>query len=157
MRIFRSSLVALMVAATVVHTYAEDNAQIHMIYMGGEDCPPCVAWRKTELPKLEQMVAFKAIRFSYVRKTIKSTVPPRLFLPDEVKPYKEILDEAGNGIGGSAQVAILVDGRVYDYYFGSDRKAEDVERMLLAIQHRSTYPYRRCLKARTFRKCEIDA
>ena len=35
-------------------------------------------------------------------------MPPRLFLPDEVKPLKEILDVAGGGSPGSPQA---VEGR----------------------------------------------
>ena len=37
---------------------------IRIVYMGGDDCPPCVAWRKNEFPKLEKTDAFKAIKFS---------------------------------------------------------------------------------------------
>ena len=28
--------------------------EVHLIYFGGPDCPPCVAWRQDELPKLEK-------------------------------------------------------------------------------------------------------
>ena len=128
--------------------------KIHMIYMGGNDCPPCVYWRGNELPKLEQTEAFKSITFSYVIKTIKSSVPSSYFLPDEVKPYKEKLDAAGAGHGGSAQVAIIVNGEVYDYYFGT-RSAEDVEKMILAITKKEKYPFRRCVKMAGWGKCAV--
>ncbi len=36
-----------------------DAPRIHIIYMGGDDCPPCVAWRSNELPKLRQTKAFR--------------------------------------------------------------------------------------------------
>jgi hypothetical protein len=125
---------------------------IHMIYMGGNDCPPCVRWRAQELPRLQQTQAFKSIKFTHVQKSIGSTVPPSIFLPEDARPYKDQLDAASGGQGGSAQVAIVVDGKVYDYYFGT-RNAEDVERMILAIRNGTSYPFERCVKRERSRAC----
>lgn len=141
------SLVAMAaLAAPAAGQAAPAAPAVHIVYMGGNDCPPCVRWRQVELPKLERSPEFKRIRFSYVQKTIKSTVPPAFFLPDEVKPLKDRLDHAGSGLSGSPQVAVFVDGELYDYYFGS-RSAEQVEEMLQAIRTGGLYPFVRCLKA----------
>jgi hypothetical protein len=129
---------------------------IHMVVMGGNDCPPCVAWRGLELPKLQQTAAFKAIRFSYVAKAVKSPVPSSMFLPDEVKPYKARLDEASSGRTGSPQVAFIVNGEIYDYYFGT-RSAKEVEQMILAINEARKYPLQRCLKVDMSRHCAVPA
>ena len=118
---------------------------VHVVYMGGDDCPPCKAWRESELPKLEKTAAFKSIRFTYVLKSIRSAVPARFFLPLEVRPYKEQLDEASAGRTGSPHFALLVNGVVHDYYFGT-RSAASVEEMILAVQHGDPYPFTRCLK-----------
>lgn len=118
---------------------------IHMVYMGGNDCPPCVYWRATELPKLQGNAAFKSIRFSYVQKSVRSPVPSSIFLPDEVKPLKEKLDEANSGRSGSPQVAVVVNGEIYDYYRAS-RSAEQVEQMIVAIKEGGKYPFKRCVK-----------
>jgi hypothetical protein len=135
---------------------ARPSADIHMVVMGGNDCPPCVAWRGLELPKLRAMPAFQSIRFSYVVKVITSAVPSATFLPDEVKPYKTQLDDASSLRTGSPQVAILVDGRIYDYYFGT-RSAEEVVRMIHAIQEGGPYPFQRCLKRGGDRQCRKPA
>ena len=129
---------------------------IHMVVMGGNDCPPCVAWRGLEFPKLQQMPVFQSIQYSYVTKAVQSPVPAMVFLPDEVKPYKEQLDEAGSRRTGSPQVAIIVNGKIYDYYFGT-RTAQEIERMLLAIQGTGKYPFKRCLKVNLARHCEVPA
>ena len=126
--------------------------KVHMIYMGGNDCPPCVVWRGLELPKLQQTESFKTIKFSYVTKLIRSTVPASLFLPSEVKPFKDKLDIASGGRAGSPQFAILVDGVVYDYYFGT-RSAQDVDRMLIAIRDQTEYPFKRCTKRGAGNSC----
>jgi hypothetical protein len=128
---------------------------VHLIWMGGNDCPPCVAWRQTELPKLQASSEFGAIRFSYVVKTIKSPVPPSLLLPSEVKPYKDKLDFASSGRHGSPQAALMVSGEVYDYFHNA-RTAEDIERMLSAIRTGGPYPFQRCIKAsRQWGQCEV--
>ena len=132
-----------------------DTQKIHMIYMGGNDCPPCVVWRGIELPKLQETEAFKSIKFSYVIKTIKSPVPSSFFLSDEVKPLKEKLDAAGAGYGGSAQVAIFVNGEVFDYYFGT-RSAKEVEEMIIAIKTGGKYPFQRCIKMAGWGKCAVN-
>jgi hypothetical protein len=127
--------------------------KIHMVYMGGNDCPPCVAWRAFELPKLKTTDAFKSIQFSHVDKTIRSAAPPAFWLPEEVKPYKDKLDVAGNRRGGSAQTAILVNGEVYDYYWGT-RTAEQIEKMIVSIQSKTKYPFTPCARIKAGYTCE---
>lgn len=128
--------------------------KIQLVYMGGNDCPPCVEWRAKELPKLKESKVFQQVTYSYVRKTIASAVPPTMFLPDDVKPLKDKLDFAGGGRRGSAQVAIIVDGEVYDYYFGT-RSADDIEAMITAIREGTKYPFERCLKRDADRGCAL--
>lgn len=130
---------------------------IHLIWMGGNDCPPCVTWRALELPKLQQSAEFKSIRFSYVVKGIKSPVPSRVFLPPEVAPLKEMLDEASGGRAGSPKGALVVDGRIHDFFQGT-RSAEEIIEMIIAVRTGTPYPFKRCLKASTSsRKCELAA
>jgi hypothetical protein len=153
------TLAFLMASSVVPAQFA--NAQqaakapsVHIVYMGGNDCPPCVAWRRTELPKLEKSAEFASVKFSYVTKVIASSVPPGFFLPGDVKPYKDKLDDASSGRVGSPQVAILVNGEVFDYFLAS-RSAEEYERMLAAVRTGTTYPFDRCVKLpKTGRKCE---
>lgn len=148
-------LLAIALALVASSAVAADH-KIHMIYMGGNDCPPCRAWRATELPKLKEMEAFKRTQFTYVEKLIGSTVPPSIFMPSEAKPYKDMLDTASNGIVGSPQTAIIVDGKLFDYYYGT-RKAAEIEQMLRAIYDEKPYPFPRCLKRETASKCAKKA
>ena len=153
-----NKLIALFVSILllpVLSSFAQPISRvpkITMINMGGSDCRPCVNWRLFELPKLQATEAFKAITFIHVEKTIGSTVPPRFFLPNEVKPLMERLDIASGGIRGSPQIAILVNGEVYDYYFG-ERSAIDVERMIVSILNSSVYPFERCIRRKSQGQC----
>lgn len=119
--------------------------RVHLVYMGGPDCPPCRFWLGTDLPALKESPAFRAITFSKVDKVVKSPVPPAMFLPAEVRPLKAQLDAASAGLPGSAQVAVFVDGALFDYYHGT-RTAEQVLAMLQAIEQGSPYPFTRCLR-----------
>ena len=128
---------------------------VQLVWMGGEDCPPCVAWRKDELPKLKASDEFTKITFSYVVKSIRSAVPSSFFLPAEVKPFKDKLDVASSGRAGSPQAALIVNGEVFDY-FHKTRSAAEIEAMLLAVRTGTQYPFERCVKASTqWGKCEI--
>ena len=132
----------------------QKTPKIHLVWMGGNDCPPCVAWRREELPKLEESSEFKSVQFSYVTKVIKSPVPPRIFLPSEVKPLMEKLDFASNGMAGSPQAALFVNGEIYDYFTGT-RSAETILKMITAIKDDKPYPFSRCIKiSRSWGKCE---
>ena len=128
---------------------------IDIVHMGGNDCPPCVEWRRTELPKLEAAPEFKAIRFTHVIKTIKSPVPPALFFPGEIKHLQPALKEASNGINGSPQQAILVDGKVVDYWFGGGKgDAAQLTKMVRAIQEGKPFPRATCQQLKSSSVCQ---
>ncbi len=126
---------ALYLAITVLPAHAREPVspeRIQFIHMGGDDCPPCKAWRLSELPKLKESPVFSKITFSYVRKTIQSPVPASFFLPEEVKPLKEKLDYASGGQSGSPHQVIIVDGEVFDYWFGA-KDANQIEQALVSL------------------------
>jgi hypothetical protein len=128
---------------------------IDIVHMGGNDCPPCVEWRRTELPKLQAAPEFKTIRFTHVTKSVRSAVPPALFFPSEVKHLQPVLKEASNGISGSPQQAILVNGKVVDYWFGAGKgEADKLVAMVRAIQAGKTLPRPTCQKLKTSSSCQ---
>jgi hypothetical protein len=152
----RAAVVASMLFATL-SAWSQSEPRIHLIWMGGNDCPPCMAWRALELPKLRETDAFQRIRFSYVIKPVGGAVPASFFLDAEVRPYKEILDQANSGRGGSPQGALLVNGVLHDYFLGV-RSAQEIESMILAVESGEKYPFRRCLKvnsSRSVRQCDL--
>ncbi len=126
--------------------------RIHFVHMGGNDCPPCVAWRMQEYPKLQKLPAFQAIRYSHVTKTIRSPVPGEAFLPSELKPLKARLDLASGGRSGSPHQLILVDDMVYDYWFGP-KDAGEIEARIAAIVAGTKYPGARCARRTMSRSC----
>lgn len=154
-RVVSLVLTSALFASQAAHAQtAQLPPEVHIVYMGGNDCPPCVDWRRFELPKLEKSPEFAPIRFSFVIKAVASPIPPTFFLPREVRPYKEKLDYASSGRRGSPQTAILVNGEIFDYFQGT-RTAEEFERMLAAIRTGGAYPFERCVKASAeWLKCE---
>jgi hypothetical protein len=157
-RVIKECFLAAAVVAIAPSTLAQVSAEpraVHIVWMGANDCPPCVAWRLDGLPKLQKSPEFNSVTFSHVTKLIKSPVPSSIFLPDEVKAHKAKLDYASSGRHGSPQAAILVNGEVFDYFHGT-RSAEDFERMLVAIRTSAKYPFERCVKAsKEWRKCDV--
>ncbi len=135
---------------------ADVRPKITIVNMGGNDCPPCLAWRRFDLPKLQAEPEFQGVQFIHVEKSIMSAVPPRFFLPEEAKPYKPVLDAASGGMRGSPQVAVVVNDQIYDYFYGA-RAAEDYVRMIQSIRTGSTYPFPRCLKRRDAQHCTVPA
>lgn len=118
---------------------------IELVWMGGDDCPPCAVWKRQELPRFAATPEGRSIRITGVDKPIRSPVPAAEALPPAARVYKTQLDEASAGRSGSPQMALMVDGKVYDYFFGS-RSAELLVEMLQAVRTGSPYPVERCLK-----------
>lgn len=141
---FGLTLLAWMAPLAMAQT-APAQPDIHLIWMGGDDCPPCKAWRTNELPQLLAAPEFKGVRFSYVTKTIRSQVPPAAAMPPEVRPFKGALDRASGGRTGSPQAALVVNGQIYDYYV-SARPADTVLEMVGAARGEWRYPLPRCLQ-----------
>lgn len=145
-------------AAWLASANVQAAPPIHIVYMGASDCPYCLEWTRNELPKLRKTQAFQSIQFSSVTKMIRSPVPMALFLPAEVKPYKDKLDKASGGLSGSPHFAVLVDGQVHDYFLGT-RTAETFEKMIVSIQTGAPYPVEsRCLQlGRKWDQCAVPA
>ena len=129
-----------------------DASRIRFIHMGGNDCPPCVVWRALEYPKLKNSPIFRGVQFSYVVKSIRSGIPSAFFLDADVKPLKAKLDVASGGTSGSPHQVLLVDGEVYDYWFGT-RDAKDLELKIAALTGGTRYPGARCTRLYTNRSC----
>jgi hypothetical protein len=142
-------VLSLVFAFGTTHSWSQNSPvrDILFVNMGGSDCPPCLAWRNSELPKLMNTQVFSKIRFEHVEKQIRSKVPPRFFLPESVKPYKDQLDEASAGRTGSPQMAIIVNGQIYDYWWGTTRAdASHLEKRFLAIAAGRPDPDKRCVR-----------
>lgn len=131
--------------------------RIRFIHMGGNDCPPCRVWRAVELPKLQESPVFRTVHYSYVTKSVGSPVPPEAFLPEAVKPLKSKLDLASGGRSGSPHQVIIVDGEVFDYWFG-EKSADQIEAAVAALVHGTKYPHRRCIQRSGLKNgsCEIN-
>ena len=117
--------------------------RIDFVHLGGNDCPPCRVWRAVELPKLQAMPEFASMRYTHVTKSIKSTVPSAFFFPAEIKELQPALMQASNGWVGSPQQAILVDGKVVDYWYrssGGKGDAQAVAAMVRAIREGTPLP-----------------
>jgi hypothetical protein len=124
---------------------AQPMVDVHLVWMGGDDCPPCMVWKRRELPRFQATPEGRSIRISGVDKTIRSPVPAVEQLPPEVRPYKAQLDLASAGRNGSPQMALLVNGKVYDYYFGT-RESDIMVEMVQAVRTGSPYPVPRCVR-----------
>lgn len=142
----------LLLAGLLAALPAVAAPDIHVIHMGGNDCGPCVVWRRDELPQLQASPAWGRMRFSYVDKTVGSPVPPLSALPEAVRPLKDKLDRASNRVTGSPQWAVVVDGEVVDYGFGG-RPALDLIDVVNALAEGRPYPMSRCLRLETARRC----
>ena len=156
--VLRTALAVLLLAcsASAFAQSVADRPRVHIVYMGGNDCPPCRTWRSVELPELKKTEAFNNIKFSWVIKSIASPVPPSFLLPTDVKPYKDKLDAAGGGNGGSPQFVVLVNDEVHDFFFGT-KSAVEIEKIITAIHEGRPYPFSRCVKRGPGWKCETPA
>lgn len=127
------------------------DAQIDVVYFGGNDCPPCRIWRGLEYPKLQPTLETRRARFFYVTKSIRAPVPVSS-LPEEVKTMGPALLDASAGRGGSSQTAFIVDGKLADYWFGW-RDAQEISGMIEAVREGKPLPGKQCVRWSATRQC----
>jgi hypothetical protein len=87
------------------------DSVIDLVYLGGPDCPYCVAWKAGDLPRLKAMPIYREIRFTEVLKRIADPVPPPEGLPSHLSPMRDEIARVVNRTGGSPMFALLVDGK----------------------------------------------
>lgn len=112
-------------------------------------------FRGTDFLKLQKTEAFSKLEWTFVTKTVGSPIPSAFFLPDRIKPMREMLLDATGSRRGSAQVVILVDGKVHDIYLGS-KDADFYQVAVASILDsigKTTYPGERCLKRDSTATC----
>lgn len=116
---FGSIAAALVALSTSAASQDPAKPRIEFVNLGGNDCPPCREWRATELPKLKALPEWNLIQYHYITKSINSPVPSASMFSSEAKHLQPALITASNGWSGSPQQAILVDGKVVDYWWGT--------------------------------------
>lgn len=131
MSVWLASL-AWMAAACAWSAGSSVARRIDYVYMGGNDCPPCIAWRQTELPRLKAMPEFELLHFTYVDKSIRSPVPAAFWFPREIRHLRDPIFVASKGRTGSPLNAIVVDGRVATFWWGT-WAAEDIAKTVREI------------------------
>lgn len=142
-------------AAWAQQAPAPGKPRIEFVSMGGNDCPPCMAWRAGDLPKLKAMPEWQLVTFHYVTKAIQSPVPSAFFFPAEAKHLQPALKEASNGWSGSPQQALLVDGKVVDYWWGTAKgEPEALAAMIRALHEGKPLPRATCQALDTRTTCK---
>jgi hypothetical protein len=135
----------LCIASTSALSQTASKPRIEFVNLGGNDCPPCMAWRATELPKLQAMPEWKLVKFHYVTKAVPSPVPSAFFFPGEAKHLQPVLAAASNGWSGSPHQAIVVDGKVVDYWWGTEKSdPHQLAAMFRAIDEGKPLPREVC-------------
>ncbi|NYT61253.1 hypothetical protein H0A66_02780 [Alcaligenaceae bacterium] len=100
--------------------------EINLIYFAAADCPACGFWEATELPKLQASPHWKYVKFTKIAKSIKSRLPGEFWWPKDVKHLHDIVAakyKESRIKGGTPMSALIIDGNVVSYGFGSRKIA----------------------------------
>jgi hypothetical protein len=104
-------------AASTAFGAAAAAADVKVIYIGGEDCPPCHRWVKAYKAKWLASPEFSRVTWIEID-------PPRFreayqarFWPEDLKP---ILDQIPRK-SGAPRFLIVRDGRIVSNQFGSSK------------------------------------
>jgi hypothetical protein len=89
------------------------------------------------------MPEFQYVRYTHVVKAIQSPVPAAFFFPSEIRHLQPALKEAAGGRSGSPHQAILVNGEVVDYWFGTNRSDPTELAAVFRALHDGTRPQRK--------------
>lgn len=88
---------------------AASNGKLTVVYVGADDCAPCLAWRRKRRPEFEKSVVFPRIDYrEVIAGTLKETFDDA-YWPEALRGLR---DEVRRGGGGVPFWMILRDGRV---------------------------------------------
>ena len=88
---------------------------VTFVYVGADDCPPCQAWRKSELPRFEASTLRQRVDFRSVLAAHWSYVGDPYYWPAELAWIRADTDIAR----GAPQYVVAKDGKVLLRSFGT--------------------------------------
>lgn len=100
--------------------------EIDLIYFHSVSCPSCRLWEADELPKLQASPLWSSVKFTKIAKTIKAPLPGQFWWPKAVAHlYPAVAEkfEASRIKGGTPLSALLIDGKVVSFGFGTRKIA----------------------------------
>jgi len=114
----RAFLIAGLLASTALAP-AEAASDLTVIYVGGEDCPPCTRWKNTQKARWLASPEFHKVAWVEIE-------PPRLreayqerYWPAELRPVLAQLPRRN----GTPRFLIVRDGRIVSNGFGTGQWA----------------------------------
>lgn len=104
-------------AASTAFGAANAASDVKVIYIGGEDCPPCHRWTKAYKAKWLASPEFSRVTWIEIDSPRFREVYQARFWPGDLKP---ILDQIPRKTG-APRFLIVQDGRIVSNQFGSSK------------------------------------
>jgi len=102
---------------------------VTFVYVGADDCPPCLTWRKTELPKFEASPLRRDVDFHAIFAARWSYVADPYYWPAELAWLRADAELKR----GAPQFVVARDGKVLLRSFGTASWNSQVQPLLLKL------------------------
>ncbi|MFV0281938.1 MAG: TlpA family protein disulfide reductase [Rhodoblastus sp.] len=90
-------------------TTQKKRGKLTVVYVGAEDCAPCLRWRNERRPDFKKSVAFERIDYREIIATRLADALDDKFWPDAMRPLRTLIEHDG---GGVPYWILMRDGRI---------------------------------------------
>ncbi|MFO1134929.1 MAG: hypothetical protein U1E30_07080 [Rhodoblastus sp.] len=79
-------------------TTGKKLGKLTVIYVGAEDCAPCIRWRRERKPEFQASLAFERVEYREVIAPKLSTALEDQFWPEALRSLRPIVQKGGGGV-----------------------------------------------------------
>ncbi len=115
----RAFLIAGCLLASTSLAPAEAAADLTVVYVGGEDCPPCTRWKTTQKPRWLASPEFHKVTWVEIESPRLREAYQERYWPAELRPVLAQLPRKN----GTPRFLIVRDGRIVSNRFGTGQWA----------------------------------
>jgi hypothetical protein len=116
----RRAFVFALLAAASIPAIGQAAPDLKVIYVGGQDCQPCVRWKNTHLDKWRSSSEYRRVAWFEIEPASLKEAYQARFWPDELKPVLDQLPRKST----TPRFLIVKDGKVVANLTGSSKWPE---------------------------------
>ena len=79
-------------------TTGKKLGKLTVVYVGADDCAPCIRWRRERKPEFQASLAFERVEYREIIATNRATALEDKFWPENLRHLRAVVQKGGGGV-----------------------------------------------------------
>lgn len=79
-------------------TTGKNLGKLTVVYVGADDCAPCIRWRRERKPEFQASLAFERVEYREIIATNLATALEDKFWPESLRHLRAVVQKGGGGV-----------------------------------------------------------